>query len=257
MTVWQQTLRRRFDRAAPVYDALAQLQQQSAMRLLTALQPILLASPEPIKLIDVGCGTGWLIKHIATVQPDAWCYALDLSEGMLRGINPSDEACVQRLCADASVLPIASSALDVVVSNFALHWCEEPRRVLQELHRVCLPGGHALCVIPVAGSLSARGAANAEGATLLPLATWQQALADSPWTLQRADLETYEEFHDTPAAWLATLKALGVTAQRPTGKPQALSSRHTLQALHQRLEDAREPLGIPLRYEVWRIHLRA
>ena len=257
MTAWQQNLRRRFDRAAAGYDALAQLQQQSAQRLLMALQPVLASSPKPLNILDVGSGTGWLIKQLQAAQPSAWCCALDLSEGMLRSPSAGANERVQRVCADASVLPMASSAFDLVVSNFALHWCDDPLQVLNELHRVCVPGGQAFCVIPVSGSLSARGDTSTTGASLLPLATWQQALAASPWTLRQADSETYEEFHDSPTAWLSTLRALGVTAQRPAASVNALSPRQALQQLHRRLESAREPAGIPLRYEVWRIHLQA
>lgn len=259
MTAWQQLLRRRFDRAASRYDDLAQLQQQSAQRLLISALPHLHAASPSLNILDVGCGTGWLIQqlHHQAGLDLATMYALDLSEGMLHSVKSAPHVSVFKVCADAAALPFASSSMDILLSNFALHWCDDPSQALNELHRVCAPGGHAFCVIPVAGSLSARGAASGAGASLLPLADWQRALQVSPWTLRQAEIETYEEFHDSPSAWLSTLRELGVTAQRPTTVRASVSPRQALQQLQQRLEAARESRGIPLRYEVWRIHLQA
>lgn len=259
MTAWQQLLRRRFDRAASRYDDLAQLQQQSAQRLLDSVQPLLQAASTSLRILDVGCGTGWLVKQLQQqASPiSATLYALDLSEGMLHTVKSAPNSSVFKVCADASDLPFASSSMDILLSNFALHWCDAPLQALSELHRVCVPGGHAFCVIPVTGSLSVRGATSGAGASLLPLADWQRALQDSPWTLRQAEIETYEEFHDSPFAWLSTLRDLGVTAQRPTTVRASVLPRQALQQLQQRLESARESRGIPLRYEVWRIHLQA
>src|SRR5207302_2918195 len=39
--------------------------------------------------------------------------------------------------ADAERLPFGEQTFDIVVSRFALHHCEDPRRVLTEMARVC------------------------------------------------------------------------------------------------------------------------
>lgn len=259
MTAWQATLRRRFDRAASGYEALAQLQQQSAERLADAvlqqaISPQAAARPE--RILDLGCGTGWLLRHLHQQWPAEQVptlLALDLSEGMLQAAGT--ESGPLRICADASSLPFANASIDLLLSNFALHWCDDPSQVLSEMHRVSTADGLAFCVIPVAGSLGARGEQAGQGASLRDLQDWQQAVADSPWQLVSSELEQWVEHHETPAAWLQTLRALGVTARR--GVSPGLSGRAAHAELQRSLELAREPAGIPLRYQVWRIHLQA
>lgn len=273
MTAWQATLRRRFDRAASGYEALAQLQQQSAERLAAAVMQQAI-SPQvpacPKRILDLGCGTGWLLRHLHQQWPDAQLpslFALDLSEGMLQAPawQSSDRQALAgqtastnsplRVCADASMLPFANASIDLLLSNFALHWCDDPAQVLAEMHRVSTAGGSAFCVIPVAGSLSARGEQAGQGAALRDLQDWQQAVADSSWRLVSSELEQWVEHHETPTAWLQNLRALGVTARR--GLSRGLSGRAAHAELHSSLELSREPAGIPLRYQVWRIQLQA
>lgn len=264
MTAWQATLRRRFDRAASGYEALAQLQQQSAERLADAvLQQLVLqqaispqAAVRPERILDLGCGTGWLLRHLQRQWPDEQLpslFALDLSEGMLQAAGAKNGPL--RICADASSLPFANASIDLLLSNFALHWCDDPAQVLAEMHRVSTVDGRAFCVIPVAGSLSARGEQAGQGAALRDLQDWQQAVADSPWQLVSSELEQWAEHHETPAAWLNTLRALGVTARR--GVSGGLPGRAAYAELQRQLELSREPAGIPLRYQVWRIQLQA
>jgi len=257
MTAWQAILRRRFDRAATSYEALAQLQQLSAERLAEAvLTHMASLASAPRRLLDLGCGTGWLLRHLQRQWPDDRApslFALDLSEGMLQAAG--SESGSLRVCADASSLPLANASIDLLLSNFALHWCDDPAQVLAEMHRVCSAEGRAFCVIPVAGSLEARGEQAGQGAALRDVQDWQQAVADSPWQLVSSELEQWVEHHETPADWLNTLRALGVTARR--GVSRGLPARAAYAALQRQLELSREPAGIPLRYQVWRIHLQA
>ncbi len=264
MTAWQAVLRRRFDRAAPSYEALAQLQQQSAERLASgALQYInaAFAGVQPLRILDLGCGTGWLLRHVQQQWPQARqpsLFALDLSEGMLQAPDwqsSAHSAAITRVCADASSLPFADDSIDMMLSNFALHWCDDPAQLLAEMHRVSSAEGRAFCVIPVAGSLAARGEQAGQGASLRDLEAWQAAVAQSSWQLVSSDVEQWVEHHPSPAAWLQTVRALGVTARRTIAS--GLSGRSAYAELQQQLEQAREPAGIPLRYQVWRIQLHA
>lgn len=255
MTAWQATLRRRFDRAASGYEALAQLQQQSGERLAEAVMRHA-AFQKTQRILDLGCGTGWLLRHLQQQWPARQMpsmIALDLSEGMLQAAGI--ESSPLRICADASSLPFANASIDLLLSNFALHWCDDPAQVLAEMHRVSTADGRAFCVIPVAGSLGARGEHAGQGASLRDLQDWQQAVANSPWRLVSSDVEQWVEHHETPAAWLHTLRALGVTARRAAAS--GLTGRAAYAELQRNLELAREPAGIPLRYQVWRVQLQA
>lgn len=249
---WQSVLRRRFDRAADGYQRLALAQQASADDLLASLQPLSLSG----RVLDLGCGSGHLSRALAAVAGVDAVLALDISEGMLRvpewqeaGVAP-----LHRLCADAAVLPLLTASMDVLTSNFALHWCPQPVALLRELRRVCRPDGLARLVIPVAGSLDGRTTRAAAGASLRPVTDWQLAADAAGWQRAAEDTADYVEYHASPDAWLQALRAIGVTARRGTG--QGLSGRAALTALRERLEASRTDAGIPLRYQVWRVTLR-
>lgn len=95
--------------------------------------------------LDVGCGTGALMRFLL---PD-----LD-DEGELIGVDPDPDllaqakemmgeadVAVQFQRADALQLPFDDDVFDVVASQFLLCILPEPRRALEEMVRVCRPGG--------------------------------------------------------------------------------------------------------------------
>lgn len=259
---WQGVLRRRFDRAANGYQQLALAQQASADELLQSLQDLSL----PGRVLDLGCGSGHLARALAMLPGVGEVLALDISEGMLRapewrgamdaaaGAAGAGAAPLHRLCADAAELPLATGSMDVLTSNFALHWCSQPLSLLRELHRVSRPDAMARLVIPVTGSLDGRTERAAIGASLRPAADWRLAADAAGWRRVAEDVADYVEYHASADAWLQALRAIGVTARRGTG--QGLGGRAALAALRQRLEATRVAQGIPLRYQVWRVTLR-
>lgn len=94
------------------------------------------------ELLDVGCGPGIFLRHLADSRPgDFSLTGVDLSEAMI------DEA-RQRMVGvagarldvgSADALPYADSSFDVVVAMGVLEYCDVPR-TLAELARVARPG---------------------------------------------------------------------------------------------------------------------
>src|SRR5690606_9000702 len=119
--VW---LRRSFERAAAGYDEVAVLQREVGERLVERLQ---LVRMQPRRILDVGAGTGRLTQMLRRRYRQAEVIALDLAPAMLklakrRGSWWRPQPCI---CADAEALPLASASVDLIVSNFALHWCHD------------------------------------------------------------------------------------------------------------------------------------
>lgn len=247
---WQRTLRRHFDRAASTYAGHAGVQRQSADAWLARWQT---ADAPTGRVLDLGCGSGYLACALASWPDVEHLLAVDLSEGMLRGPDWRPSPVLTRLCADASALPLATASIDVAISHFALHWCPSPTQVFAELRRVLRPDGVAQVVIPVAGSLPGRVDAPPDDETLRPLSVWREAVASAGWQVVAEEVVTQGEYHADARAWLTALRAMGVTARRDA--PAGLSGRARLQALLRRLEALREPEGIPLRYQLWQARL--
>jgi ubiquinone/menaquinone biosynthesis C-methylase UbiE len=96
------------------------------------------------RLLDVGCGGGHLVRHIADERPDLALVGLDLSSGQLRRARDRLAASRARagfVMGSATTLPFADGAFDAVTSMGSLkHW---PDRALglSECARVLRPGG--------------------------------------------------------------------------------------------------------------------
>ncbi len=134
----QALVRAAFDRAAPTYDAAAQVQQIICDDLLDVARQDLPRVTQAF--LDAGCGTGRGANRIvATLKPQQHL-ALDFAPGMLATIAPGG-AC-HRLCADMQRLPLASRSINVIWSSLAIQWCE-PALALKEFARVMAPGARA------------------------------------------------------------------------------------------------------------------
>lgn len=136
-------MRESFKHAAVTYDAAAVLQREIADRLLSRLDLIQL---RPRAVLDIGCGTGYDVRKLTKRYPRAQVLGLDIVEAMVRrarrqsGLwNRVSRRCVFS-CGDAERLPLATSTMDMVISNLMLQWCD-PRTMFAEARRVMRPGG--------------------------------------------------------------------------------------------------------------------
>lgn len=106
------------------------------------------APPRPLRVLDVGAGTGRFLAQAALSLPGARLAGIELSPWYARfaeGEWAADPRLrgLRMVVGNAEALPFADASFDVVTSIFMLH--ELPRRVrrtvLAEVHRVLAPGG--------------------------------------------------------------------------------------------------------------------
>ncbi len=249
-------VRRHFDASAERYDEVAVLQREVADRLLERLGPLRV---DPVRILDLGCGTGYATRELVRRYRRAQVHAVDLAPGMVARARKRG-TWLRRprvVCADLHALPYADDRFDIVFSNLALQWSHDLPRALAEMQRVTAPEGAVM--------FSTFGPD-----TLLELrAAWQEVdhaprvnrfadkhdigdrMLEAGFRDPVLDGEPFQLTYAQPRDVMQDLKALGATnalASRPRGllSPHRLAQAEAAYARQWRQSDGR----IPATYEV-------
>jgi ubiquinone/menaquinone biosynthesis C-methylase UbiE len=91
----------------------------------------------PRCIIDVGCGTGRLLRAASGRWPEAKLFGV---EGMVSEANRLNPNATFKL-ASAESLPFPDQTADIVVSSLSFHHWADQEKGLQEVARVLRPGG--------------------------------------------------------------------------------------------------------------------
>jgi ubiquinone/menaquinone biosynthesis C-methylase UbiE len=96
-----------------------------------------------MKVLDVGCGTGSLLKELAGSGKELNLYGIDLSPEMINAARAKlkDGNHVELYERSAADLPFESNYFDYVVCMNSLHHHANPNQSLIEMTRVLKPGG--------------------------------------------------------------------------------------------------------------------
>ena len=99
--------------------------------------------PDPRSVLDVGCGTGALLRKVAERFPRADLSGVDPAPGMVEAARKA--WCGNRparfMRAAAEHLPFEDAEFDLVTSTVSFHHWQDQRAGLHEIGRVLAPGG--------------------------------------------------------------------------------------------------------------------
>ena len=145
-----------FGAAADTYDQFSGIQKKIGLQLLQmAKSNFVYPTTLPIKIADVGCGTGWLAEQVKGCLPSNQLTCCDLSEGMIQYAMQQRYSIADKwLVADMEALPFADNDFDLILSNFAMQWLSDPVFWLKEAYRCLKPGGRLLCSTLLPGTLA-------------------------------------------------------------------------------------------------------
>lgn len=115
-----------------------------------------LARPGDRRILDVACGPGNYTKRFArNLTGDGRSVGIDYSPAMLTtAVRTNSAPRVAYLRADGHSIPFADNTFDTVTCLAALYLIPDPLPVVDELVRVCRPGGDIVVFTSVRTSLS-------------------------------------------------------------------------------------------------------
>ncbi|WP_322964831.1 methyltransferase [Sphingomonas fuzhouensis] len=208
---------RAFD-AAAAYDRHAVVQRQVADWLAGA---IVAAAPPAPRVLEVGCGTGFLTQATRPrlIRPD-WLMT-DIAPAMLaRGLAGQPGARGRVMDGESPDLP-DEAPFDLIVSSLAVQWFADLEGGLRRLAAVLAPGGRMMVTTLVEGTFAAwHDAHRAEGfAAGSPGYPSADALAAMAWPGLRLTLRRFEQRHDSAADFMRALRAIGAGTPRDGHRP--------------------------------------
>lgn len=142
---------RSFHRGAQQYDQHTPVQQRVVQRLLERVSAQMPDGPQ--QALDIGCGTGRLLQHLARQYPQAVLTGLDLAPNMLQLATERLGNRVRLVQGDAEQLPFVDQSFDLVVSSSTFQWLEQCTACFNEVRRVLAPGGLFCFALFGAGTL--------------------------------------------------------------------------------------------------------
>lgn len=249
-------VRRNFSRQAGEYERHAAVQRRVAERL---LQLLLEGGLVGGTTLEVGAGTGYLLRRLSRLCPGVRPVVSDLAHAMTRQAAAGLPG-VPAFDADAQALPLRDGCLSLVVSSSAYQWVEDLPGAFAEMARVLRPGGRFALALFGTRTLhelrdSHRRAAAEAGRHPSHVQEFpdpsavEAALAAAGIARFRLFSAEEWEFHPDLPDLLRHLKRLGAL-NAAAGRPQGLASRQVMNRLAAHYEHYRRQGKLPATYQV-------
>lgn len=173
---------------APGKDVVIHALQQVASKL----------SPES-KLIDIGCGTGFLLNRVAREVSNAWSlYGVDFAPNAIaRGAIRYPHLSLS--CQDGTATTFNSATFDAVASYGAIEHFPDPAAALREVARILKPGGYFIIMLPTLGAYRSDRADEGWYEDLTGQPQWN--LTRDTWNLMFAEADLALDAPDTATVY--------------------------------------------------------
>ncbi|WP_334181756.1 methyltransferase domain-containing protein [Novosphingobium sp.] len=200
--------------AAPDYDGHARIQREVAQALAARIAALDL--PDKPRVLEIGCGTGFLTQALAGLGGD-WLVT-DLSPEMLERCRSrlGDSAQHRFAVLDGEYGKPEDGPFDLICSSLAVQWFDDAPAALSRMAEWLAPGGHLMVTTLGPNSFAEwRAAHEAEGLEPgTPRFAGVAAFGDHVHAV-----ENLVEHHANPLAFLHALKAIGAQTAEASHRP--------------------------------------
>ena len=251
-------VRRNFGRAARTYEQHDALQREVQNLLLERLDFYLEA---PGVVVDVGAGTGRGAALLKKRYAKAQVLATDLALPMLRAArqHASWLKPFQRVCAEATALPLPDHSVDVLHSNLCFQWIDDLQALFGECVRVLKPGGLLLFSTFGPDTLKELRAAWAQAdqqphvSRFLDMHDLGDAMIAAGLRDPVLDVDRYTLTYSEPRLLLRELQGLGAT-NADTARERGLTGKKHYRQMLDAYETMRVDGRVPATWEVVTAH---
>jgi malonyl-CoA O-methyltransferase len=133
----KEKIKKHFSKSASSYDQFSRLQRWMGLEVIRRIP----AGFRPSRILDVGCGTGWLAYKLAKKFTGSQITAIDIAPGMVKFAKEHrGRPNIFYQCRDAEVLDFKPGFFDLVVSSAALQWTDL-KEVSKKIAGVLYPQG--------------------------------------------------------------------------------------------------------------------
>ncbi len=135
-----QALKNGFNQTAKTYERHAKMARKIGNELISRLKTLNL---KPLRILDIGSGTGKLSRELLALYPKARIYCIDIAEERLAVAKGHRKWFRQQhyITADMHALPFKAESFDLVVSNLTWYWADHLNQVIYEAKRVLKNNG--------------------------------------------------------------------------------------------------------------------
>ncbi|WP_051296593.1 malonyl-ACP O-methyltransferase BioC [Anaeroarcus burkinensis] len=139
----KERLVKHFSQAASAYDTYAQVQKKMAVRLLAFAKAEQKKPPQ--RILEIGCGTGYLTQLLAREFPKSSILATDISSAMVKTAQSKldDQPQVRFAQMDGERLDDGTE-YDLIIANAVFQWFAAYSRAFTGFYRHLIPGGNLI-----------------------------------------------------------------------------------------------------------------
>lgn len=229
-----------FNSAATAYDKAALVQECVASWLVDDMAQ---KGLQPRRILDMGCGTGFVLQAAARHWPEAELVGLDSAPTMLTILKKKMPQ-VETMWADATKANFAPQ-FDLILSSMMLHWLPQPEKMIKQWQSWLNPDGALGVTLLTAGSFQEwKGLCAAHGAE------------DAVWPFPAPDIfmgydavgENLPAPYDSAYDFIKNLKKIGAARPHPKKKPLSAGSLRAI------LKAAPQPFAVT--YKVLKLTTR-